>query len=125
MAVRRATGGRPTTFSPPIRISPVGRIVVSGDHAQDRGLAAARGPEQAAIGAIGNLEIDAVDRVDEAVEGLDDASELDMAGPQFHEDPPYKAGTRVRRAASASEPMVPRQTTMMMNEMIVVTVPSA
>jgi len=61
-----------------------GRIVMPRDHAQDRGLAAARWAEQAAIGAVGNLEIDAVDGVDEAVEGLDDASKLDMAGPDFH-----------------------------------------
>ncbi len=38
-----------------------GRIVVARDHAQDRGLAAARRAEETAIGAVGNLQIDAVD----------------------------------------------------------------
>ena len=76
------------------------RVVVARDHAQDRGLAAARWAEQTAIGAIGNLEIDAVDGVDEAVEGLDDASKLDMAGPDFHAILPAKPA-RGWRAASA------------------------
>ena len=58
-----------------------GRILVAGDHAQDRGLAAAGRPEQAAIGAVGNLQIDAVDRVGDAVIALADACQFDIAAP--------------------------------------------
>ena len=100
------------------------RILVAGDHAQDRGLAAAGRPEQAAIGAVGNLEIDAVDGLDDAVEALDDAGELDMAGPQFHAIPLSKPGHGCARRFWICA-MVPRQSPMIRNEMIVVTVPSA
>jgi hypothetical protein len=40
----------------------LGRLFVARDHAQGRRLAAAGGPEQAAIGAGRNLEVDRVDR---------------------------------------------------------------
>ena len=60
MAVPRATGGRPATFPPPIRISPSVGFLVAGDHPQHGGLAAAARPQQAAISAAGDAQIDAV-----------------------------------------------------------------
>ena len=47
-----------------------------------------RRAEQTAIGAVGNLEIDAVDRVDEAVEALDDARQFDIAAIRLPCSPP-------------------------------------
>ena len=82
--MRRSTGAIPATFSPPITISPVGRLLVAGNHPQDRRLAAAGGPEKAAIGAVGNLQIDAVDHVGDAVIALAETCQFDIAAARAH-----------------------------------------
>ena len=61
-----------------------GRLLVAGDHPQDRGLAAAGRPEKAAIGAVGNLQIDAVDHVGDAVIALAETCQFDIAGARAH-----------------------------------------
>ena len=66
----------------------VGRLLMAGDHPQDRRLAAAGGPEKAAIGAVGNLQIDAVDDVGDAVIALDETRQFDIAAPDAHSNDP-------------------------------------
>ena len=61
-----------------------GRLLVPGNHPQDRGLAAAGGPEKAAIGAVGNLQIDAVDHVGGAVIALAETCQFDIAAARAH-----------------------------------------
>src|SRR5215510_910562 len=53
-----------------------GRRLVAGDHAEDRGLAAAAGAKQAAVAAAGNSQVDVLDG-DGFGEPLGDAGELD------------------------------------------------
>ena len=61
-----------------------GRLLVPGNHPQDRRLAAAGGPEKAAIGAVGNLQIDAVDHVGDAVIALAETCQFDIAAARAH-----------------------------------------
>ena len=61
----------------PSRMSPSLADLVAGDHAQRRGLAAARGPEQAAVAAGGDRQVDAVDGGGLAV-ALGDVDELEL-----------------------------------------------
>ena len=61
-----------------------GRVLVAGDHAQYRGLAAAGGADEAAIGAVGDLEVDAVDHIADSVKALADARQFDIAAIALH-----------------------------------------
>ena len=60
MAMSRSFGGRSLTRTPPIWISPAGDLLEAGDHAQQRGLAAAGGADQHDELAVRDVEIDAV-----------------------------------------------------------------
>ena len=57
----------------------VGGILMTGDHAQDRRLAAAGRAQEAAIGAVRNLQVDAVDDPVDAVIALDDSRQFDAS----------------------------------------------
>jgi hypothetical protein len=61
-----------------------GRIFVPCDHAQDRGLAAAGGTEEAAIGAVRDLQIDAVDHIGHAIKALAETGQFDIAFESAH-----------------------------------------
>ena len=61
-----------------------GRLLVTGNHPQDRRLAAAGRPEKAAIGAVGNPEIDTVDHVGDAVIALAETCQFDIAAARAH-----------------------------------------
>ena len=58
-----------------------GRRLVARDHAQDRGLAAARRPEQAAIGAFGNGQVDVLYRCPVAKHLVTATSSISPAPP--------------------------------------------
>ena len=70
----RDRGGSSLTTVPPIAISPAGDVLEAGDHAQQRRLAAARGPDEHDELARPDREVDAVDHLVVAV-GLDDVLE--------------------------------------------------
>ena len=70
------------------------------------------------------FQIHAVDGIDEAVETLDYAGELDVARSEVHARSPQPVGARLARRFWIVA-MVPRQIAMIANEMMVVTVPSA
>ena len=97
---------------------------MTGDHAQDRGLAAAGRTKEAAIGLVRDCYIDAVYCVDETVKALNDPCKLDAARSNGHADAPQMAGTRTARRFWI-EAIAPRQIAMIAKEMMVVTVPSA
>ena len=61
-----------------------GRLLVAGDHPQNRRLAATGRSEKAAIGAVGNLQIDAVDHVGDAVIALAETCQFDIASARAH-----------------------------------------
>ena len=71
MAMSRSFGGTSLTTRSPIRISPCGDLLEPGDHAQQRRLSAARGPDEDDELAVGDIDVDAVDDFDRA-EGLAD-----------------------------------------------------
>ena len=66
MLTGRCHGGTAAMSWPSIRILPGGRRLEAGQHAQERGLAAARGAEQREELALVDVEADIVDRVDVA-----------------------------------------------------------
>ncbi|MGY4597907.1 hypothetical protein ACVWXL_005653 [Bradyrhizobium sp. GM22.5] len=99
-----------------------GRVLVAGDHTQNRGLAAAGRTDEAAIGAIGDLEVDAVDHVADAVKALADARQFDIAAIALHF--PAQPFVLLPRFFWIST-MLPRLAPITMKETIVVTVPSA
>ena len=57
----------------------MGRVLMAGDHAQDRRLAAAGRAEETAIGTVGNLQVDAVNDPGGAVIAFDDARQFDAS----------------------------------------------
>src|ERR1700722_10501365 len=57
----------------------MGRIFMTGDHAQDRCLAATRRAQEAAISAVANPQIDAVDDRDGAFIPLTDTRQFDAS----------------------------------------------
>src|SRR5271156_4183491 len=62
----------------------VSRVFMARDHAQDRGLAAARRPQKAAIGAIRNLQIDALYYRMNAVIALAETRQFNIAALNRH-----------------------------------------
>ena len=62
----RSFGGRSVTTRSPIEISPVGDLLEAGDHAQQRGLAAAGRADEHHELAVADLERHLVDRDDVA-----------------------------------------------------------
>ena len=79
IAVRRSTGCEANDVLTADQYLAMGRILMTGDHAQDRCLAAARGAEEAAIGTVGNPQVDAIDDPGVAVIAFDDASQFDAS----------------------------------------------
>jgi hypothetical protein len=61
-----------------------GGLLVPGNHPQDRRLAAAGGPKEAAIGAVGNLQVDTVDHIGDAVIALAETCQFDITGARAH-----------------------------------------
>ena len=76
MATSRAVAGRAVTSRSPMSDATFGGEFEAGDHAQRRGLAAARGAEQGDQLAGGDVEADIAHRLDLA-EGLGDVLEAD------------------------------------------------
>ena len=70
MFTGRRLGSTPSMRWPSMTISPSRRILEAGEHAQQRGLAAARGPEQGEELAFGDVEVGVVDGDDGAAETL-------------------------------------------------------
>ena len=97
---------------------------MAGNHAQDGGLAAAGRADEAAISAVGNPEIDAVDGIDDTVIALADTCELNIASFDPHPSKPYPLIFCAPRFFWIST-MLPRLTPMTTKDTIVVTVPSA
>ena len=64
MAMRRLAGGTLVTSMPSMKIVPSVTDLEPGDHAQQRGLAAAGRPEQGAELALVDAEVEHLDRLD-------------------------------------------------------------
>ena len=75
MAMPRSDGSAWVTSLPSIRIVPAGHLLEAGDHPQERGLAAARRPDEDHELALLDREVDARDDFDAAV-ALADALEF-------------------------------------------------
>ena len=58
MAMRRFAGGTWVTSTPSMKIVPCGHLLQPGDHAQQRGLAAAGRPEQGAELALADGQVE-------------------------------------------------------------------
>ena len=82
----RSFGGTLFTTRSPMRISPAGDVLQPGDHAQQRGLAAAGGADQHDELAVGDRDVDAVDDLG-GPEGLLDVADTDRR----HTLPPVTA----------------------------------
>ena len=74
----RSLGGRSLTTRPPILISPTADLFEAGDHAQERGLPAARGADQDDEFPVLDIDVDAMHDLDGA-EVLGNATDLNLS----------------------------------------------
>ena len=84
MAMSRFLGASSLTTTPPMAISPAVIVLQSGDHAQQRALAAAGRPDQHQEFVVGDGQVDAVDDFHRA-EALDHLTKIDFGQPPLLE----------------------------------------